>query len=155
MQESELEYLIELPAKVKAHIQRTADPDDRVDLLGQVNSCATALGRVKRWGQAEVNDGEGGGRWVAKVGNVGERSYSMRLLTTLGEGDTDTRDTIRKLVEAEVVTVKWNWSKLEQYAARHGVTLTIAGKEITPDDAEHDVGLVWTKSNPSYDPVEP
>ena len=56
------------------------------------------------------------------------------------------------LLGSDVLSFKWNWSKLNVLAENLDVSLQIAKHEIADGDAEH-VGELWTDGYPSYNPV--
>lgn len=68
-----------------------------------------------------------------------ERSYNTRLLRRDFE---DAGWSIDDLIEADVIRVSWQWTKMRNLALNADIGLRIAGHEIAEDEAQH-VGETW------------
>ena len=149
-----LVWLDDMPKLVKEYLLGTPDEADAVDVLGSINSVITSLGEIKRTFSSEIPDGIKGKRYRVRVGRRATRSYSNRLLGTLGH-DEDTTTALWEAIGAGAVKLTWNWSKLQQLAARKDVDLSITGHEILPDDGENDIGVVWKDDYARFEALEP
>lgn len=153
--EEVLAELDELPARVKQYfLDGGITDEEQADVLGTLNSVVTQLGEIKRTFGSEMEDGTRGSRYRVRVGRRATRSYSNRLLSTLAV-DGDQVAGLYHALASGALKLTWNWSKLQQHAARFNANLSITGHEVLPDDAEADVGVVWGDDSPRYEAIDP
>lgn len=154
--EALLEQITEFPALVNTAIQIA--PDDRlVDVLGEVNSVATRIGGMKRKAASEVQTGDHGQEWAVEQKMKGVRSYNTGgLLFNIGEqmGIASTVQLIGVLMQAKVISLKWNWSPLKQLIQTNNLDLRRATHEIEDDNPDYDYGEYWVDGPVRYLPQE-
>jgi hypothetical protein len=148
--------ITEFPTLVNTAIQTA--PDDRmIDVLGEVNSVATRIGALKRLAASEVHDGDHGEQWQVEQKRRGKRSYNTSgLLHNIGNqlGWGHTLQLLMQLIQAGVITLKWNWSPLKELIQNENLDLRRATHEIEDDDPDYDYGEYWEDANPRYIPIK-
>ena len=152
-----VEMIEEFPKQVKWAIEHA--PEDRmVDMLGTINSVATAINVAKRRAASEIQDGDHGKTWVAEQGRKGMRSYNtsslLRIIADTFEQSENMLATLMYLLGAEVITIKWSWTNLSNLIRKENLDLRVARHEITDGDPEYDIGEFWTDGPVRYVPRE-
>ena len=152
-----VEMIEQFPAQVKWAIEHA--PEDRlVDVLGTINSTATAIGVAKRRAASEIVDGDHGETWEVEQGRKGMRSYNTSsLLVTLTRQlryGTDILATLQYLLSRKIITISWSWSNLDKLIRNNNIELITARHEVVDGDPEYDMGEYWIDGPVKYVPIK-
>lgn len=144
------------PAAVNKAISLATEPEDLVDLAATM-----AHVRAEAWGkqraiQSEIQDGEAGHDYVAKVAGTNERTYNTDrlMLKVMNALDVDFPTALRYLIANKVIDFNWRWTQLQAEARILNLELTIAKQAIDDGDGTADVGEVWRPTTTTYQTKE-
>lgn len=144
------------PAAVKKAIIEATGTKDLVDLMAVLKDNRATVWDFIKQGTSELESGDDGHTYVAKVSRSAARSYNTsRLLLKFAEAfDKPMLETIQILVAHKVVSLSWSWTNLKQVIRLYDVPLVIAQHEITDGDPESDIGEVWSNGSVTFDRKE-
>ena len=156
-----VDYYIELveswPDLAREALGSTEDTAQLVDVLGSLNATTSALGRVKRRHQVELENGDEGRTWRIRQGRKANRSFNlMGLVLKFQEkwGHKSALVTIMQLIEHDVLRVSWQWTKLRETASNYGVDLVVGtDRKVESGDPAFDVGELWVDDSMGYERV--
>ena len=132
--------IAEWARSVTETIRNTMPPDDELaDVVADLQSAERLLAETRRMLMSELTGPLDGSEYRIVEGRAAKRSYNTSgLLAAFGGFDA-----LPGLVAEDAVRLGWQWSKLQQAADRHDVTLSVAKHEIGDGDPEALVGEVW------------
>lgn len=118
--------------------------EDGPDVTGTVNYLVGMLNDLKRRLLAEAAPAEGEHYRIVET-RAAKRSYNTNgLLAAFTRPGESPNDTLKALLDADVVRLAWRWTDLQNLANDLDVTLSVAKHEIADGDPEALVGEVWT-----------
>jgi hypothetical protein len=149
-----IEGIEQFPRQVKWALAHA--PENRmVDVLGTINSVATAINIAKRSAASEMHAGDTGETWEVEQGRRGMRSYNTSgMLSTIGNHMQHSQvwTTIKMLMDTGVLKLEWSWTNLEKLIKVMNLDLRVARHEIEEGDPDYDMGEYWDDAPVKYVP---
>lgn len=146
-----------VPAKVKELSLKADGDEELVDLIGYVRSAEIGLKSVRDGAAIELPANSKGKQWVMKQGRICTRSYNTSHLLLLFHNAMRSRGsltrTLRTLLDLGVIKITWQYTKLMEVADQYNITLRVAKHEIQDGDPDADIGELWGRGYPSYEPI--
>lgn len=149
--QAQLEIVRRFP-KAAQELIRNSGVDEVIDALAEVKLAESGGAAARRLGQAEIEHGDKGSRFRVVIPRQAERSYNTgRLVTKVAEakGISPLR-AITYLINADILRVNWQFTKLKQLMNELDLPLTTVPHEITDGD-NADIGEVWGDGYPKYE----
>jgi len=145
-----------MPRVAKAAVMAARNDDELADTVGTLNSVRAAIQQLKVSTQTELPDGAGGSRWLYTAERKSHRSYntsSLILKAMNAIGSPNFGQALRFLIEKGVITIKWNWTPLQQLIRDHNIEVTVVRHEIEDGDPNADIGEWWDDGKHTLKPV--
>lgn len=152
-----IEEIRSFPSTVKDVLLNAETDEERVDILGAVKYCEREFGTTRRGVEAELDYGVIRGQEMeVTIPRKATRSYNtMSLLAAFTyQLGSSPLQAFLLLKESGALSVKWNWTKLQQAMTKHGIGVRIAQWEIEDGDPEWDIGEVWSNASATYTTTE-
>ena len=126
-----------------AGLESLPDDSETADYIGRLDKIIRTLQGHRKTIMDELPGPVSGREYRIVEERYSERSYNTRALREAFEHDSQYESvSLDDLIEADVVRLSWQWTKMRNLAIKKDIGLRIAGHEITDEEADH-VGEVW------------
>lgn len=144
--QTHLELLESIRRMTLALTRMPVPADSRVaDVLGETRSIEMLLAEWRRSLLVETPQVEGEIYEVVEQRRA-VRTFNVAAILTTAAAERPMPETLRELIDEDVLRIQPQWTKLNRYFADHGLELRIAKGKATVDDGDIDgphVGEVW------------